>query len=92
MFVETESGHRALAVFRGEGLSDQLTDTDPLLVGHPIKNAEPLAPAAQHTADVANAFSREAMRVLKGRHPANAVLLRGFAKRPAIPTFQSRAT
>jgi len=88
LFVETESGHRALVVFRGENLSDKLTDTDPLLVNHPIKEAEPLTPEAKHTADIANTFSREAQRVLKGKHPANAVLLRGFAKHPAIPTFE----
>ncbi len=88
LFVQTESGHRALIVLRGGNLSDRLTDTDPLLVGQPIKEAKPLAPEAKHTADIVNAFSREAQRVLKDRHPANAILLRGFAKRPQIPTFQ----
>ncbi|MHB9090454.1 MAG: 2,3-bisphosphoglycerate-independent phosphoglycerate mutase [Chloroflexota bacterium] len=88
IFLETESAHRALVVFRGEGLADQLTDTDPLLVGHPIKDAQALVPEARHAADVVNTFWREAAKVLKGRHPANALLLRGFAKRPAIPTFQ----
>ncbi len=88
LFVQTESGHRALIVLRGGSLSDKLTDTDPLLVGQPIKEAKPLAPEAKHTAEAVNTFSREARRVLKDRHPANAILLRGFAKRPQIPTFQ----
>lgn len=88
VFAQTESGHRALIVFRGENLSDQLTDTDPLLVGFPIKKAEALAPEAAHTAEVVNAFWHEALNVLKSRQPANGILLRGFAKRPTIPTFQ----
>ncbi|MHB1414078.1 MAG: 2,3-bisphosphoglycerate-independent phosphoglycerate mutase [Chloroflexota bacterium] len=87
-FVVTESGHRVLLVFRGDDLSDEITGTDPLLVGKPIQEAEPLQPAAKRTADLINTFSREARRVLQGKHPANAILMRGFNKRPAIPTFQ----
>ena len=88
IFVQTESGHRVLVVFRGSNLSDKVTDTDPLLVGQPIKEARPLAPEAKPTALIVNAFSKEAQRVLKDRHPANALILRGFAKHPNIPTFQ----
>lgn len=88
IFIETESGHRALIVFRGEGLSDNLTDTDPLQVGQPIEKAIPLDATADHTAEVVNAFSDEALRVLANHHPANALVMRGFAKHPSIPTFQ----
>lgn len=88
VFAETESGHRALIVFRGPNLSDQLTDTDPLLVGFPIKEAQPLSPEAERTAGIVNAFWREALTVLAPHSPANGILLRGFAKRPSIPTYQ----
>jgi 2,3-bisphosphoglycerate-independent phosphoglycerate mutase len=87
LFVETESGHRALVVFRGEGLSDRLTDTDPLVAGQPIQVSLPLDSASDHMADIANAFSEAARRVLADKHPANALVLRGFAKHPSIPTF-----
>ncbi|MHB1131905.1 MAG: 2,3-bisphosphoglycerate-independent phosphoglycerate mutase [Chloroflexota bacterium] len=88
-FIVTESGHRVLVVFRGDGLEAEVSGTDPLLVGQPLKEAQPLSPTAQTTADLINRFSNEARRVLAGRHPANAILMRGFAKRPDIPTFQT---
>ncbi len=89
VFVVTESGHRLLLVFRSDNLSDELTSTDPLIVNQPIREAEPVVPAAAHAAEVINAFSGEARRVLSGKHPANGILMRGFAKRPNIPSFQT---
>lgn len=88
IFVTTESGHRILLVFRGDNLSDRVTGTDPLLVGLPTRESEPLVPEAQRAADMVNAFSREARSVLAGKQPANAILMRGFAQKPDIPTFQ----
>jgi 2,3-bisphosphoglycerate-independent phosphoglycerate mutase len=37
---------------------------------------------------VVNRFVDEARRLLADRHPANMILLRGFARYPAIPTFR----
>ena len=86
-FVETESGHRAVVVLRGPGLSDELTDSDPQVVGQPPKTVEALASGAQKTAQLANDFLAQAARVLKDQHPANMILMRGFAKPPSIPSF-----
>jgi len=44
-------------------------------------------PAAQHTAALVNEFVAQAGRLLAHEHPANMVLLRGFAKHPGFPTF-----
>ncbi len=87
VFVETESGHRALVVFRGEGLSDYVTDTDPQRTGVPPLPAEPTNEDAAPMAQIVNGFLAEAAMVLQGQEPANALLLRGAAGLPAIPTM-----
>lgn len=87
VFVETESGHRALVVFRGEGLSDLVTDTDPQREGVPPLAVEPTNEEAIPMAQVVNGFLAEASMVLQGQEPANALLLRGAASLPSIPTM-----
>ena len=87
VFVETESGHRALVVIRGEGLSDCLTDTDPQRTGVPPLTAAPTQEDAAPTAQIVNGFLTEASMVLHGQEPANALLLRGAASYPDIPTM-----
>lgn len=86
-FVETESQHRFLVVFRGEYLADQLTDTDPQREGVPPLLAAPQAAAAEPTARLVNAWVAAAQAALRDCHPANAVLLRGFARRPTLPSL-----
>jgi len=86
VFVEPVKEYRFALIFRGEGLSDKLTETDPQKEGLPPRKVEALEPAAQRTADLANQFIAEANRILAGHKPANTVMLRGFAKHPQIPT------
>ena len=40
------------------------------------------------TARIINQFVERAKEILKNEHPANMVLLRGFAKLPVVPKFQ----
>lgn len=87
VFLETEAGHRAMAVFRADGLSDKLTDADPQATGVPPLPVRALTPEAERTAQLVNEFVRQATEVLKDKHPANYVLLRGFAKHPDLPTM-----
>ena len=87
LFLETESMHRALVIFRGPNLSPKLTDTDPQRTGFPPLPAQPLEPDAQHSANVVNQFIAEAAKLLKSHHPANYILLRGFSKYPHLPQF-----
>ncbi len=87
IFVETESGHRGVVIFRGEGLSDALTDSDPQREGLPPLPVRPLTPEAQRTAEIVNRFIAEAAARLKDAHPANMILLRGFARHPNLPTL-----
>jgi len=89
VFVTHEKEHRAVVVFRAEGLSDALSDSDPQRVGLDPLPVEPTSddPGAEKSADLANAFIGEANRILVDHHPANTVLLRGFGMHPALPKF-----
>ena len=88
-FVTHEKEHRAVAVFRGGGLSDALTDTDPQRTGLEPLPVEPTdgSPEAEKSAAIANAFVEQADEILADEHPANTVLLRGFGMHPALPSF-----
>jgi 2,3-bisphosphoglycerate-independent phosphoglycerate mutase len=90
VFLETESEHRAVAVFRGEDLSDRLGDTDPQQTGVPPHAIAGHEPAAARTADLLNRWVAAAREALADEHPANMVLLRGFAKHPDLGTFEQR--
>ncbi len=87
IFLETEAGHRAVVIFRAPGLDDHLSDTDPQATGVPPHHVRATSPAASKTAEIANAWIAEAVGILKDSHPANYVLLRGFAKHPDLPTI-----
>ena len=87
VFVRPVKEHRWALILRGEGLSGDLSETDPGLLGRPPAQAEAHIPAAQHTAELVNEFVAQAGSMLAHEHPANMVLLRGFAKHPGFPTF-----
>jgi 2,3-bisphosphoglycerate-independent phosphoglycerate mutase len=87
LFVEPVRDYRFVLVLRGDGLEGEVDDTDPQRVG-----AKPLAPKARtpgsrRTAEVAAEFVRQAREILKNDHPANMLTLRGFARKPPIPTM-----
>jgi 2,3-bisphosphoglycerate-independent phosphoglycerate mutase len=82
--------HRFVVRFRGEGLSEAVSETDPQQEGQEPLKAEPLQPEAAKSARVVNAFVEAARGVLRDQHPANMVLLRGFARHPALPTLRER--
>jgi 2,3-bisphosphoglycerate-independent phosphoglycerate mutase len=75
--VRPVKDYRAVVVFRGKGLSDRVHDTDPQATG--VKPLEPKATSDQgkKTAEVAAEFIRQALVLLAGQKPANAVLMRG---------------
>lgn len=88
VFVRHVKEYRLVIVFRGEGLGGDVADTDPQATG--VEPLPPLArnPQSQRTAEVAAEFLRQAREVLRNDAPANFLMLRGIAKRPAIPTFE----
>lgn len=88
VFVRHVKEYRLVVVFRGEGLGGNVEDTDPQAVGVPPLDPVPRDAAAEPTVKVAKEFLRQAREVLKNDSPANYLMLRGIAKRPAIPTFE----
>jgi 2,3-bisphosphoglycerate-independent phosphoglycerate mutase len=90
IFLKPVKDYRAVAVFRGPGLSDQVHDTDPQETG--VKPLQPRAvsPKGERMVEVVREFIRQAMEILEDRHPANAILMRGFAELPHIPSMQER--
>jgi 2,3-bisphosphoglycerate-independent phosphoglycerate mutase len=87
LFVEPVREHRFLLVLRGDGLSDALSETDPQKVGVPPVEVEALVPEARATAKLVSTFVAGVRERLRDHHPANMVLLRGFARRPDLPSF-----
>ena len=79
--------YRFVLRLRGEGLSEQVDETDPQREGVPPRPAGALTPEAKRTADIVQQFVAEAGRVLSEEQPANMVLLRGWAQLPNLPDF-----
>ncbi len=86
--VEPVREYRLVIRFRGEGLGDDVCDTDPLSTG--LHTLEPKAgePGSEKTAKVASEFLRQAKEILKDERPANFLMMRGFARFPNIATME----
>jgi 2,3-bisphosphoglycerate-independent phosphoglycerate mutase len=79
--------HRFVVIFRGDGLAPEVGDSDPQHTGMAPIEVKAQHSTARRTADITNEFIAKAKAVLSGHHPANMVLLRGFSRRPDIPTM-----
>jgi 2,3-bisphosphoglycerate-independent phosphoglycerate mutase len=79
--------HRFVLILRGEALSPELADSDPQQTGLTPKKIEALSPQAQRTAEIVNEFVSQARSRLQHEPSANMVLLRGFSRRPDIPSM-----
>ncbi len=95
--------HRVAVVFRGENLSDAVSDTDPHAEGVRVLRCVPRSedPAAVRMAEVVNEFSERVYKLLedcpinserksRGLPPANAVLLRGAGRMVRYPPITER--
>jgi len=79
--------HRFVLILRGEALSPELTDSDPQQVGLPPRSIQALSPKAERTAEIATEFVSQAGSLLRHDPSANMLLLRGFSRRPTIPSL-----
>jgi len=88
VFVEPVKEHRFVVVFRGDGLGDAVADTDPQKTGVPV--LEPVARDAtsKKTADIAKQFHEQAVKILASQPKANNHTMRGFAKKPHMPSYE----
>eukprot|EP00171_Calliarthron_tuberculosum_P017317 IDg17317t1 len=93
-------GHRIAVSLQGKGLSDRISNTDPLYDGQPLLVSHPLddTPAAVRTAAVTNELSSHFRAVLKahpltaerraqGKPIADVVLLRGASEQIDLIPF-----
>ena len=89
-FMRSEKEHRALVVFRGKGLSANLSDTDPQIIGTPPLPLRANSSEAKQTATIVTDFINRAHQLLSEETQANTVLLRGFSTLPDIPSLADR--
>ncbi len=82
--------HRFALVMHGKDLSDGLTETDPLKNGCPPLQVAATRPDSELSARLLNEFILKARRYLENKQPANMILLRGFAKLPSLPSYQTQ--
>jgi 2,3-bisphosphoglycerate-independent phosphoglycerate mutase len=87
-FVKPVKEHRFVVVWRGPGLDGGVADTDPQATGVAPLDPQSLTPAAAKTAAVAKEFVRQARAILAAEPKANGMVLRGFAAKPALPTYE----
>ncbi len=100
VIFKESTGHRAVLVLRGEGLSDKISDADPKHEGKPPKKVVPLddTPEAARTADILNMIVSKSYDILKdhpinlqriedGENPANIIIPRGAGAVPYVEPF-----
>jgi 2,3-bisphosphoglycerate-independent phosphoglycerate mutase len=86
--VQHVKEYRFVVVFRGDGLSPEVDETDPQRTGYPPLPALARAPAAERTADLVNQWIDAARQVLAGEPKANCLTLRGFSGDPNLPKYR----
>jgi len=86
--VQAEMEYRAAVVFRGEGLSDGVGDSDPQITGVPPKKLEANDSNSLRMADIAGQFLAQAREILAEQDTANMILMRGFGRYPELDSFQ----
>nr|WP_245315941.1 2,3-bisphosphoglycerate-independent phosphoglycerate mutase [Methanobacterium aggregans] len=100
VIFKESTGHRAVLVLRGEGLSDKISDADPKHEGKPPKEVIPLenTTESRKTADVLNKFIKKSYDLLRdhpvnlqriedGENPANIIIPRGAGAVPHVQPF-----
>jgi 2,3-bisphosphoglycerate-independent phosphoglycerate mutase len=103
VIFKESTGHRAVLVLRGEGLSDQISDADPKHDGKKVKNVVGLddSPEAERTSIILNKVIQKSYELLKdhpvnikreqnGEPPANIVLPRGAGAVPNADPFNEK--
>jgi len=103
VIFKESTGHRAVLVLRGEGLSDQVSDADPKHDGKKVKEVVGLdgSNEANKTATILNKVIQESYDLLKdhpvnikrietGENPANIILPRGAGAVPEAEPFNEK--
>lgn len=90
IIIRPGKSHRFAIIFRGEHLSDKLSDADPHKDNKPVAYSLPKEAEAEFSSKIINGFMKKVQELLKDEKVANGVLLRGFSVKPNIPTFAAK--
>jgi 2,3-bisphosphoglycerate-independent phosphoglycerate mutase len=90
VMFESVREHRALLVLRGDGLREEIAETDPQKTGMLPVPPRALIPAAEPTAALFSEIVDQARKVLSDEARANMILLRGYARYRRYPLIQER--
>jgi 2,3-bisphosphoglycerate-independent phosphoglycerate mutase len=88
VFVEPVKEHRFVVVFRASGLGGNVKDTDPQVTGVAPLDPVALDKPSEKTAEIAKQFVTQAKKILADQPKANGLTMRGFAAKPALPTYE----
>lgn len=88
VFVKTVKEHRAVVIFRAPDLYDELNDTDPQATGRKPHAIRAKDEQSKKMAGIAAEFVQQASKLLADEHPANMLLLRGFARYEKFITME----
>ncbi len=87
LFVLPVRDQRFVLVLRGEGMSDRVSASDPQVNSTAPLVTAALEEGAEPTAALIRTFVERATELLAGRERGNGVILRGWSKRPDLPSF-----
>jgi 2,3-bisphosphoglycerate-independent phosphoglycerate mutase len=101
IFFQEGTEHRAALVIRGEGLSSEISNTDPHRAGCCPETAKPFLKEAEKTAEIVEEFSKKAHDILRDhpvnkkrvdneKLPANYILLRGAGTAPHLMSLKDK--
>lgn len=90
VFFRTEMEYRAVVALRGDGLREEIAETDPQKTGVPPLPPVALAPEAERTSKILMELIKKVQEVLADEPKANAILLRGYGKYQEFPSIGSR--
>ena len=89
IIIRTVKEHRFVVIFRGKEMAEGLSENDPEKEGLAPLQIKSLRNESRFAAEVSNKFIARVTEVLKAEK-ANYPLLRGFAKKPSLPSFDQK--
>jgi len=90
VIFEPVKEHRALLVMRGDGLCEDIQETDPQKTGFPALPPKAMVKEAEETAVILQRLIDKAKGVLADESKANMMLLRGYSRYRRYPYISER--
>ena len=79
-----------MLALRGEGLREEIVETDPQKTGLPPISPKALVPEAEETSAILRELIQQAGKILSNEPKANMMLLRGYSRYRRYPSLQQR--